>query len=81
MNKEKIKRNQAKFKTKKSETHQQMALWIEKELLQSVKEAALSQGWIATEGRNAGDVHINLAIEELLKLGLTKLKSDTSNDS
>jgi hypothetical protein len=61
---------------RKSETHQQIAIWIDKELLARVKGAAVNQGWIALEGRSAGGVHVNMAIEELLKIGLDSLREN-----
>ncbi len=72
-NRERIRKNSARYRTELSKTHIQKTIWISKTDLDKLETAAIQNEWFAKIGRGAGDIDFQLTCKEILRAGLNAL--------
>lgn len=68
-------KNQAAYRERMSATHIKRHVWIPKTTLKQLEILAKETGWLASTGRNAGEVNYQQTINEVLQAGLRVLSS------
>ena len=70
---ERNRKNSARYRKKKRETHVPKTIWILKEDMEHLEMIAIEKEWFTESGRRAGDIDFQIAFQEILRAGFKAL--------